>query len=48
VLQGLREKYYKRAGKRQYSYFDLFEDEKYKDDLFPTSIHSLFYSKTKY
>jgi hypothetical protein len=34
-------------GKRTYSYFDLFEEEKYEDDLFPACIHSLFYSKNR-
>ena len=34
-------------GKRPYSYFDLLDEEKYKDDLFPASAHSLFYSKMK-
>ena len=33
--------------KRPYSYFDLLEEEKYKDDLFPATVHSLFYSKGK-
>ena len=37
----------KRGGKRHYNYFDIYEEEKYKDDLFPANNQSIFYTKSK-
>ena len=47
ILDNLRDKFMKRGGKRHYNYFDIYEEEKYKDDLFPANNQSIFYTKSK-